>query len=346
MRSAKPRPHFVLAPVLRAVGIVLIACATAFPFDATATSQEQTLDADAYFAAIVKVHARALPDARSAATLGSEREGTGIVIEKGGLTLTIGYLIVEADDVQIIDDHGRALPAKVVAYDHASGLGLVRPIPRFDVEPLKLGDSSKLSETDPVLIVNHAGLSEATRALVVSRRAFTGSWEYLLDQAIFTSPPALNWSGAALIGRDGSLLGVGSLIVREATEGDAHLPGNMFVPVDVIKPVLTDLVKNGRRTGPARPWLGVAADEVQGRLVVARVSPEGPADRAGVHAGDIILAVGGEGVRSQAEFYRKLWGRGSAGSEISLRILQGIDVRDINVQSIDRGDYFRQKPTM
>src|SRR5205085_11423094 len=137
------------------------------------------------------------------------REGTGVVIGEGGLELTVGYLVVEADDVNVIDDHGRSLPAKVVAYDHATGLGLIRPIPKLNVAPLALGDSSKLAESDPVLIVNHGGLSEATRALVVSRRAFTGSWEYLLDHAIYTTPPALNWSGAALIGRDGSLLGVG-----------------------------------------------------------------------------------------------------------------------------------------
>jgi S1-C subfamily serine protease len=155
----------------------------------------------------------------------------------------------------------------------------------------------------------------------------------------------MDWSGAALIGTDGSLLGVGSLIVRDASEGSQHLPGNMFVPIDALKPILADLIKTGRRAGPARPWLGLSADEIQGRLVVGRVSPEGPADLAGVQSGDIILAVGGEGVRSQAEFYRKVWGRGAAGSEIPLRVLQGIDVREIKVRSIDRMDYFRQKPT-
>ena len=308
-------------------------------------SETPSIDPEAFFAAIVTVQARALPDARSAATLGTEREGTGVVIGKGGLILTIGYLIVEADNVNIVDDQGHVRPARVVGYDHSTGLGLIQPIAPFDVSPLKLGDSGKLAESDPVLIVNHGGGDEATRAVVVSRRAFTGSWEYLLDRAIFTSPPAPNWSGAALIGTDGSLLGVGSLIVRDASEGNPHLPGNMFVPIDALKPILSDLIKTGRRAGPARPWLGVSTDEIQGRLVVDRVSPEGPADRAGVQSGDIILAVGAEGVRSQAEFYRKVWGRGAAGSEIPLRVLQGIDIREIKIRSIDRMDYFRQKPT-
>src|SRR5450432_432926 len=308
-------------------------------------ADDPSMDPGAFFAAIVTVQAHALPDARSAATLGITREGTGVVIGKGGLILTIGYLIVEADDVKIVDDEGRVHPARVVAYDHSTGFGLVQPIAPFDIAPLKLGDSSKLAESDPVLIVNHGGRDEATRAIVVSRRPFTGSWEYLLDRAIFTSPPSLSWSGAALIGPDGSLLGVGSLIVRDASEGTPHLPGNMFVPIDALKPILADLIKTGRRAGPARPWLGVAADEVQGRLVVARVSPEGPADIAGVRQGDIILAVGSEGVRSQADFYRKMWARGAAGSEIPLRLLQGIDIREVKVRSIDRLDYFRQKPT-
>jgi S1-C subfamily serine protease len=303
-----------------------------------------SVDAKKFFSAIVKVQARALPNARSAATLGTEREGTGVVIDDDGLIVTIGYLIIEADEVTIVDDRGRSLPAKVVGYDHASGLALVRPIAPFEATPLPLGDSTKLTETDPVLIVSHGGRSDVTLAYVVSRRTFTGSWEYLLERAIFTSPPSLNWSGAALVDKNGALLGVGSLILRDATEADPHLPGNMFVPIDLLKPILPDLVKSGRRAGPARPWLGVNADEVQGRLLVTRVSPEGPADRAGVHAGDIILAVGSEAVHTQAEFYRKVWGRGNAGSDIPLRVLQDSDVRELKLHSIDRLDYFRQKP--
>lgn len=301
------------------------------------------IDAERFFSALVKVRTHALPDARSADTLGTDREGTGIVIDDKGLILTIGYLIVEADQVDVVDDQGRTLPARVIGYDYSSGLGLVRPLVPLKASPIPLGDSEKLVETDPVLIVNHGGRKQAALAYVVSRRPFIGSWEYLIDQAIFTSPPALNWSGAALIGKDGKLLGVGSLILRDATETDPHLPGNMFVPIDLLKPILPEMIRTGHRSGPARPWLGIVADEVQGRLIVTRVSPEGPAERAGLKAGDIILAVGNEAVRSQAEFYRKIWGRGAAGSDIPLRLLQGIDVRDINVHSIDRVDYFRQK---
>jgi serine protease Do len=299
-------------------------------------------DMDHFFEAIVKVRTRAVPNARSASTLGKEREGTGIVIGEG-LILTIGYLIVEADDVEIVDSDGRVLPAQVAGYDHATGFGLVRTTVPFKVRPLALGDSGKLAVRDPVLVVNYDGESDVTLAQVVSRRQFTGSWEYLIEQAIFTSPPTSNWSGAALVNRDLKLVGVGSLIVREADTDEDGVPGNMFVPIDALKPILADLAKTGQRAGPARPWLGVSADEIQGRLIVGRVSPDGPGDQAGIHAGDIILAVGGEGVRTQAEFYRKVWGRGGAGADVPLRVLQGIDVREITVHSIDRTEYFRPR---
>ena len=300
-------------------------------------------DAEKLFKAIVKVEVRAVPEARSAATLGKEREGTGIVIGEDNLIVTIGYLIVEADEVTVVDRRGRTLPAQVVGYDHATGLGLLRSMVPLDATPVALGDPARLARRESVLVVNHQGPDDVTLAHVVSRRQFTANWEYMLDQAIFTTPPVMNWSGAALVDKDLRLLGVGSLIVRNAGDDDDRGPGNMFVPVDTLKPILADLVKTGRRAGPARPWLGVAADEVQGRLVVSRVSVDGPADAAGLEAGDIILAVRGEPVRTQAEFYRKVWGGGAAGSQVPLRILQGVEVKDLQLRSIDRVDYFRPK---
>ncbi len=327
------------------LAMALCNASLALAADSAAASGQDGIDAEKFFGAIVRVHARALPNARSAASLGDEREGTGIVIDRDGLIVTIGYLIIEADEVTIGDDRGRTLPATVVGYDPVSGLALVRSVVPLGATPLPLGDSTRLEASEPVLIVNYAGRGDVTPAFVVARRAFTGDWEYLLERAIFTSPPALNWSGAALVGADGSLLGVGSLILRDATESDPHLPGNMFVPIDLLTPVLPELVRSGHRDGPARPWLGVASDEVQGRLLVTHVSPDGPADHAGLRVGDIILGVSGDVVHSQAEFYRKVWDRGAAGSEIAMRVLQDDAVNEVKVRSMDRGDYFRQKPT-
>ena len=333
----------IVLPTLFAPIAGAAAAPSSQPRAKAAATTEAAPDPERFFQAIVKVQARAVPDARSSASLGTEREGTGIVISEDGLVLTIGYLIIEADEVSLVDQKGRTLPARIVGYDHATGLGLVRAVVPLDVTPLRLGESAKLAEREPVMIVNHSGEADVTLAFVVSRREFTGSWEYMLDQAIFTSPPALDWSGAALVNRDLQLVGVGSLIVREASDGDRSVPGNMFVPIDALKPILADLVRTGHSAAAARPWLGVSADEVQGRLVVSRVSPEGPGDRAGIKAGDIILGVAGDGVHTQAEFYRKVWGRGPAGADIPLRLLQGIDVKEVAVHSIDRIEYFRPK---
>jgi len=341
-----PRPDdAAAAPAQKAPAAEAPATPDAASSGVAARDSDQSIDAERLFGAIVKISTRAVPEARSNATLGAEREGTGVVIGKDGLVLTIGYLIVEADDVKITDARGRTLPAQVVGYDHNSGFGLVRTVLPIDAQPVELGDSTRTSEKEPVLIAS-AGGDGASFAYVVSKRPFTGNWEYQLESAIYTSPPTLNWSGAALIDRDGKLIGIGSLIVREATEGDAKLPGNVFVPIDLLKPILADLVREGHRAGPARPWLGVSADEIQGRVLITRVSPDGPADLAGLQAGDIILAVGEDDVKSQSEFYQKLWQRRRAGDDVTLKVLQGTSIRDVKVHSIDRLEYFRPRTTI
>jgi S1-C subfamily serine protease len=175
----------------------------------------------------------AVPNARSNGTLGREREGTGTVISKEGLILTIGYLLVEADEVKVTDARGRTHGARVLAYDHATGLGLVKTTVPMNIAPVPLGNSSKLADREPVLIAGWGGIPDTALAYVVSRRPFSANWEYMLEEAIFTSPPTTGWSGAALVDRKGTIVGVGSLVVREATAEDPKLPGNMFVPIDL-----------------------------------------------------------------------------------------------------------------
>jgi len=314
--------------------------ALVFFFILAATSAAAQEKPEEILSAVVAVQAKAMPNARSAATLGPERRGTGVLI-RDGFVLTIGYLVTEAESVQVTSADGRVLPAAVAAYDHASGFALLRLLAAGSGKPLKLGDSTALGERDPAMVVTAPARDAPSLVYVVSRRPFSGSWEYMLDSAIYTYPPVEEWSGAPLISSKGELLGIGSLIVRDAAGPGAQTPGNMFVPVDLLKPILEDLIAEGHRKGPSRPWLGINADEVHGHLFVSRVSPEGPADRAGVRGGDIVIAVGGDAVTTLAEFYRKVWARGEAGTEVPLRVLQGAQLREISIRSMDRASYFR-----
>jgi S1-C subfamily serine protease len=295
---------------------------------------EETLNA------VVAVQTKIQANARSAETLGLQRRGSGALVREG-YVLTIGYLVIEAEAVQVTGADGRTLPATVAGYDHASGFALLKVVGALGAKPLALGDSARLAEREPAMAVSAAARDAPTLVYVVSRRPFTGSWEYLLDSAIFTYPPVMEWSGAPLLGPSGELLGIGSLIVPDAGAPGTQSPGNMFVPIELLQPILNDLIAKGRRSGPARPWLGVNADEVRGRLFVGRVSPEGPAARAGLKSGDIVLAVGGEAVETLAEFYRKVWRRGPAGTAVPLTVLQGARVNEVTVRSIDRIEYFR-----
>ncbi|HEX4942792.1 MAG TPA: S1C family serine protease [Usitatibacteraceae bacterium] len=295
--------------------------------------------------AVVAVHARALLNARSNESLGSERSGSGIVIAPSGLVLTIGYLILEADQVEVTDANGRSLPASVVAYDHATGFGLLRTIGPISPKPVRLGNSGSVEQLDRLMIATggEGGVSIAT---VVSRRPFAGYWEYLIDGAIFTAPPRMDHSGAALINKDGELVGIGSLFVMDAMKPGERLPGNMFVPIDLLKPILAEMIETGRQKAGRRPWIGVSSAEDDGRLKVLRVTTDGPADKAGIHPGDIILAVGGEKVRDLPDFYHKLWASGEPGVEVGLSVLQGADLKELRVRSIDRLEFLRRKPTI
>src|SRR6266853_2446905 len=221
---------------------------------------------------------------------------------------------------------------------------MVAAVVRVRMRPMPMGQAADLATREPVMVLPAGGREAANLAYVVSKRKFAASWEYLLETAIFTAPPTSQWAGAALVSREGKLVGIGSLYVRETREGSSEVPGNMFVPIDLLKPILADLIEKGRRSGPARPWLGLATEELHGHLLVTRVSPEGPADKAGGRNGDICVGVGTEAVKNHEELYRRVWGLGAAGVEVPLKILQGADVRELRLRSIDRFQYFREKP--
>lgn len=293
-----------------------------------------------YASSVVRLDARIVDDGRTVGTLGVRRSGSGVVLD-ARTVLTIGYLVVEADAVLVTTHAGRSIPGSVLGYDHGTGFGLVRTALPMDAMPLELGDADGIAARTRVLTIGH-GEPVATPVLVVSRDSFSGNWEYLCEAPLRTYPPVNNWSGSALIAEDGRLIGIGSLILDERANA-AGLPGNLFVPVSLLKPILAELRDTGR-TRRAQPWLGMTTEELRGSVVVTRVTAGSPADEAGIAPGDVVVAVGEERVADRAEFYRSVWKRGPAGSVVTLRIAKGGTARIATVRSIDRNDFLR-RPT-
>jgi serine protease Do len=329
-----------LSALLRAAAGWLFAMSLWAPLAHSAVPSAQPQEsADALsraVAAVVGVQVTAAEGARSAETLGRRRAGSGVVIGADGLILTIGYLILEADTIQVTTHDNRVLPARPVAYDLATGFGLVRPLLPLRVEPAPLGTGAGMPASSMLMaaVGGEDGGVAATR--LVSTRAFSGYWEYHIESALFTSPPVGNHSGAGLFNERGELLGIGSLFVGDAAGDRKPMPGNMFVPVDLLKPILAEMQQTGSTRVSQRPWLGINSTEQGGRVQIIRVSPESPAHAAGLAAGDIVLAIDGEQVTTLEAFYKKLWARPAVEGEVTLTVMHGAQVREVPVKTVDR----------
>lgn len=328
-----------LVPWLRSVVLGGIACWLTAGLAQTSPGQTApaALSDRAYIASVVGVDAQVPKSALSSETLGTRRRGSGIVIGDQ-LVLTIGYLLLEADQVTVTLNSGRKVPAAVAGYDHSSGLGLIRAALPLSVPAVDFGDSDAIADRQRLLTIGF-GEAQATELVVISRKVFAGSWEYLLERPIFTFPPVSNWSGSALFTDDGRLLGVGSLVVNDAAAVERGVPGNLFVPINLLKPILRDLVDKGRRSQAITPWLGMSTELIAGKLTVTRTSRDGPADLAGIEPGDVVVAVGADPVSDLADFYRRVRGRGAAGVAVPLEILKAGSSRQFTLKSIDRSDF-------
>jgi S1-C subfamily serine protease len=306
------------------------------PSDATIAKLSQS---------IVKIQAFVPPEARSASRLGTKREGSGAVIDKDGLVVTIGYLISEAMAVEVTDYDGKSHHASVVGYDQSSGFGLIRLNDKPNLPPMALGDSTSLAERQPVIIAAAGGADSVQPALVVSRREFAGSWEYLLDHAIYTAPPSPQFGGAALIGADGKLLGIGSLTLSSVIPNQP-LPGNVFVPIDLLQPMLKDIATGRKPRAAAKPWLGMNTDDLDGgMLIVGNVSKDGPASKAGVQPNDVVISVANHRINGLADFYRRVWALGGPGVDVPLEVMQKDGFRRLTIKSADRTRYLKQEQT-
>ncbi len=296
-------------------------------------------DLNAALSSIVSLRSRIPEGAFTASILGTERSGHGVLISDAGLVVTIGYLIAEAEEIWLIGDDGQAVTGHVVGYDYESGFGLVQTLGRLNLPVLELGDSDMLIPGDSVVLAGFGGRAQSLDANVVAKREFAGYWEYVLDEAIFTAPPHPNWGGAALIAGDGTVAGIGSLYVENVVPGVAA--GNMIVPINILKPIMQEMLDYGATLKPPRPWLGLFVTDTPENLMVAGVLEGGPAEQADVRAGDVVIGVAGEQIAELATFFRRIWAVGDAGSNIPLTLYRDGTTLDIHVRSIDRRDHFK-----
>jgi S1-C subfamily serine protease len=299
------------------------------------------LDLDQALQSIVAVHSSVPEDSFTAPILGTERTGSGIVIRDSGIVLTIGYLITEAENVWLTDAAGQVTPGHALAFDQETGFGIVQALGRLRLPALDLGQASAAKPGDPVVMAG-GGRGQFVRAHIVGKQEFAGYWEYLLDEAIFTAPAHPLWGGAGVIDAEGKLLGVGSLLMQQMTEAGRTQEINMAVPIDLLPPILDDLLSYGRVNKPPRPWLGIYSAESEGRVVIANVARPGPASDAGLRQGDVISSVRDLAVEGLADFYRKLWSSGPAGTEIPIEVVRDDRAIWLRVKSADRGDYLRK----
>lgn len=280
-------------------------------------------------------------DAFTADTLGTERLGHGVLIGDHGVVLTIGYLVTEAEAVWLRLGNGRVVPGHVIGFDQETGFGLVQALGRVDLPSLPLGDSDLVSVGDEVVVAGTGGRQNSVAATIVARQEFAGYWEYVLDEALFTAPSHPHWGGTAVIGEGGKLLGVGSLQVQQVLKDGRSEDINMIVPIDLLKPILNDMLTLGRPRRPSRPWLGLYATEVDKQITVAGISARGPARRADIRTGDVILGVAGQSVHNLAGLFRSVWSLGDAGVTVPLTILRKGRTMDVHLTSVDRRDFLK-----
>jgi S1-C subfamily serine protease len=309
------------------------------PAAAQPRAQDYGYDLERALSSVIGLHAIIPSDAFTADTLGVERAGNGVLIDDG-LVLTIGYLITEAETIWLHLGDGRVVEGHALAYDQETGFGLVQALGRIELPTLPIGSSDKVEVGERVVVGGAGGRTRSVAARIAAKQEFAGYWEYVLDEAIFTYPAHPNWGGTALISSAGELAGIGSLQVERTREqGSEHL--NMIVPIDLLKPILNDLRRFGRVDKPVRPWLGLYSTEIEDKIIVVGIAPKGPAARAELKTGDVVLEVAGERVSTLAEFYRKFWSLGDAGVEVPLTLYREGVTFECAVNSSDRARFLK-----
>jgi S1-C subfamily serine protease len=311
------------------------------PPDVEPKPDNYEFDLDAALSAVVGLRSRVPTDAFTAEVLGCERSGNGVVIDDKGIVLTIGYLITEAEEIWLTSNSGRVVAGHPLAFDQVTGFGVVQALGGLDLPALPLGQTRDAIVGTRVIAAGAGGAQHSLAAFIAGKQEFAGHWEYVLDEALFTVPAHPFWGGTGLIGPGGDLLGIGSLQLQQAREDGSSVPLNMYVPIDILKPILNDMVTYGRPNRPPRPWLGLYATEVDNRIVIAGISGRGPAAKADLQQGDIVLTVGGSEVTGLANLFGKIWSLGEAGVEVPMTVARDGTSIDLRVASGDRTKFLK-----
>ena len=300
------------------------------------TTEEDILN---IYKSVVKIDSIIPPEARTAQSLGTVRGGNGVVIDDKHI-LTIGYIVVEAETITITLPDGKKFPGELIGYDHTTGFGILRTIIQSDLTPLKIGDSDQLTKEDFLYVLPYLTEGRPSAVKMVSRRSFAGWWEYFLDKPIYTYPANSSFAGSALINEYGEVLGIGSLYVGDAAATGISSPGNMFVPINDLKPILDDLIQNGRRTKDIKPYMGLTSSDNTGQVKITRVNDNGPAAKAGFSVNDTILAVNNEKINNIEDFYKVVWSFGGPGTKLQFDIERNQEKLNIELTTMDRNDFF------
>jgi len=311
------------------------------PPDVEPKAENYDFDLEAKLSAVVSLRSRVPADAFTAEVLGCERAGNGVVIDEKGIVLTIGYLITEAEEIWLTTNSGRVVAGHPLAFDQVTGFGLVQALGQLDLPALPLGQTRDAAIGTRVIAAGAGGSPHSLTAYIAGKQEFAGHWEYVLDEALFTVPAHPFWGGTGLIGPNGDLLGIGSLQLQQAREDGSNVPLNMYVPIDILKPILDDMVTTGRPNRPPRPWLGLYATEVDDRIVIAGISGRGPAANADLRQGDIVLKIGGAEVTGLANLFRKIWSLGEAGVEVPMTVARDGTSIELRVASGDRAKFLK-----
>ncbi len=286
---------------------------------------------------VVHIHAEISASHPSTAILGDERMGTGTVIDRAGLILTVNYVVMGGRTIEVMLERGRTQRAEIVAQDFEVGLALLR-IKRQGLAAVEMASSEDLSLGMPVFAAAAMGPRERRVAggLITQLGEFEAYWEYLLERGIVSSAPNPGSGGGALFTLGGKMVGVVSLNLNEITHNSLSIPSECY------QGHRDEFLRYGRVVSrPVRAWLGVYASPLEEGIIVAGLVPNGPGARSGVQEGDVIVGMDSREVPTRKDLYLTLW-RHAPGEKIAIEVLRDNELRVVNVIGGDRAEFYKQ----